>query len=178
MQNPNFLLLHVDSPEASAAFYETLLGHPPIETSPTFAMFALRSGIMLGLWSRHTVEPKAGAVGASELAFTVEDSTAVDATCLDWKRLNVSILMEPTTKDSDAALLPSIRMATACASLRRAHENSVMANHQIAVACAEHVRSNWGYAFRFGVLAITTNDLKFIAEAMGAQMPEDIALAT
>ena len=99
MPNPNFLLLHVDSPEASAAFYAELLGHPPIETSPTFVMFALKSGIMLGLWSRHTVEPRAGAVGASELAFTVKDDAAVDATCLHWKRLEVSILMEPTTMD-------------------------------------------------------------------------------
>jgi catechol 2,3-dioxygenase-like lactoylglutathione lyase family enzyme len=99
MPNPNFLLLHVDSPAASAAFYETLLGHPPIETSPTFVMFALRSGIMLGLWSRHTVEPETGAAGASELAFTVENEKAVDAAYADWKGKNVSILMAPATMD-------------------------------------------------------------------------------
>lgn len=38
-------------------------------------------------------------------------------------------------------------------------------------------RSNWGYAFRFGILAITANDLNLISEAMGAQIPEDISLA-
>jgi catechol 2,3-dioxygenase-like lactoylglutathione lyase family enzyme len=99
MPNPNFLLLHVDSPAASAAFYETLLGHPPVETSPTFVMFALKSGIMLGLWSRHTVEPESGAVGASELAFTVADEAAVEDAFADWKRKDVAILMEPVTMD-------------------------------------------------------------------------------
>ena len=61
MSDPNFILLYVDSPTASATFYTELLGHPPVEASPTFVMFALSSGVMLGLWSRHTVEPAATA---------------------------------------------------------------------------------------------------------------------
>ena len=52
MPDINFVLLYVDSPPASAKFYRELLGKPPIEQSPTFAMFAMDSGLMLGLWSR------------------------------------------------------------------------------------------------------------------------------
>ena len=42
MPDPNFILLYVDSPAASAGFYADLLGHTPVEASPTFAMFARR----------------------------------------------------------------------------------------------------------------------------------------
>ena len=43
MPDPNFIILYVESPAASAAFYAELLGRPPVEASPTFAMFALTS---------------------------------------------------------------------------------------------------------------------------------------
>ncbi|MFY3005966.1 drug:proton antiporter, partial [Achromobacter xylosoxidans] len=59
MSAKNFVIFYVDKPEASAAFYSALLNRPPVESSPTFALFALDSGLMLGLWSRHTVEPAA-----------------------------------------------------------------------------------------------------------------------
>lgn len=32
-------------------------------------------------------------------------------------------------------------------------------------------KSNWGYAFRFGVLSVTAADMDLIAEAMGAAQP-------
>ena len=38
-------------------------GRPVIDTSPTFAMLPLTDGVMLGLWSRKTVEPAATAPG-------------------------------------------------------------------------------------------------------------------
>ena len=44
--------------ERSGAFYGALLGRQPVETSPTFALFVLDNGFKLGLWSRHTVEPR------------------------------------------------------------------------------------------------------------------------
>ena len=72
MADPNFTLLYVRNPGASAAFYARLLGKSPVEASPTFAMFALDSGAMLGLWATHTVEPPATAPGGSEIAFSVE----------------------------------------------------------------------------------------------------------
>jgi len=99
MPSPNFVLLYVDSPEASGAFYAGLLERQPIEASPTFVMFALENGVMLGLWSRHTVEPAASAAGGgAELAFTVEP-VALDVTFADWKRRGIAILQQPTDMD-------------------------------------------------------------------------------
>jgi hypothetical protein len=41
MPDPNFLVLYVDNPAASAAFYRDLFGREPSEASPTFVLFAL-----------------------------------------------------------------------------------------------------------------------------------------
>jgi catechol 2,3-dioxygenase-like lactoylglutathione lyase family enzyme len=100
MPNPNFVLLYVDSPAASATFYRGILAREPVELSPTFALFALDSGLMLGLWSRHTVEPAAtGSSGASEVAFTVDDAASVDATCASWTSRGLTILQTPVDMD-------------------------------------------------------------------------------
>ncbi len=40
MPDTNFFILYVESAAASAAFYADLLGHAPIQASPTFALFA------------------------------------------------------------------------------------------------------------------------------------------
>ncbi len=100
MSDPNFILLYVNDPTASAAFYTELLGHPPVEASPTFAMFALSSGVMLGLWSRHTVEPAAPPhFGGCELAFTVADAAAVRARHAAWAARGLPIAQTPTQLD-------------------------------------------------------------------------------
>jgi len=55
---------------------------------------------MLGLWSRSTVEPAAGAPpGAGEVAFTVENVAAVEATFADWKKRGLNILQAPVQMD-------------------------------------------------------------------------------
>jgi len=98
--DPNFVILYVDSPTASAAFYADLLGRPAIEASPTFAMFALASGVMLGLWSRHTVEPAATALGGgAELAFSVDDNACVSAMHADWCARGLVIAQAPVAMD-------------------------------------------------------------------------------
>lgn len=100
MPVPNFVLLYVDSPAQSAAFYGGLLGHEPIEASPTFALFSLPNGLMLGLWSRHTVEPKAaGAGGGSELGFPVESREAVNSAHDAWRDKGIQILQAPCAMD-------------------------------------------------------------------------------
>jgi catechol 2,3-dioxygenase-like lactoylglutathione lyase family enzyme len=97
MPELSLVILYVDSPVASAAFYEGLLGQPPVEASPTFAMFRLPSGIGIGLWSRHTVEPAAAASGGgTELAFTAGDADAVHA---DWAARGLPIAQPPTEMD-------------------------------------------------------------------------------
>jgi predicted enzyme related to lactoylglutathione lyase len=98
--DPNFILLYVESPTASAAFYADLLERPPVESSPTFAMFALASGVMLGLWARHTVEPTATAFGGGgEIAFAVADRDTVHALHADWSRRGLTIIQPPTDMD-------------------------------------------------------------------------------
>jgi predicted enzyme related to lactoylglutathione lyase len=100
MPAPNFTILYVDNPPASAAFYAGLLGQQAAETSPTFALFALPSGLMLGLWSRHTVEPAATAAGGgAEVAFTVASADAVDAAHAEWSGRGLKILQPPTDMD-------------------------------------------------------------------------------
>lgn len=100
MSDFSFVILYVDSPPASAAFYADLLGRAAIESSPTFAMFALGSGVMLGLWSRHTAEPVPQAQGGGgEVAFTVADPEAVRRTHADWTRRGLVIAQPPTEMD-------------------------------------------------------------------------------
>jgi len=100
MIDPNFILLCVDSPETSAAFYAELLGTQPLECSPTFAMFALASGVKLGLWSRHTVEPAAQATsGGGEVGFALPDQAAVDTLHDQWLERGATIIQSPTVVD-------------------------------------------------------------------------------
>lgn len=100
MSQPNFVILYVDSPAASANFYEKLLGNKPVEASPTFALFALQSGLMLGLWSKHTVEPAAMAAGGgAELAFALDNRHELGELYAKWKSQELPIIQEPTLMD-------------------------------------------------------------------------------
>ena len=101
MADPNFIILYVDSPSASADFYAELLGKQPVESSPTFAMFALPSGVMLGLWSRHTVEPAAAPTlgGSSEVAFAVESKSEVTALYDAWSGRGLRVAQQPVDMD-------------------------------------------------------------------------------
>lgn len=100
MPDPSFVILYVDNPPASAAFYQRLLAAPVIEQSPTFAMLPLREGVLLGLWSRHTVEPAAAAAGGgAEVGFTVASDEEVDRTHAAWRKLGLPILQAPTGMD-------------------------------------------------------------------------------
>lgn len=100
MLHPNFILLYVENPSLSAHFYADLLDTAAIESSPTFAMFALDSGVMLGLWAKHTVLPTAIATPAShELAFAVENNQVVDAMAQDWQARGISLAQAPTMLD-------------------------------------------------------------------------------
>lgn len=99
LPDPNFVLLYVNSPADSAAFYARLLGKPAVEVSPTFALFALASGTMLGLWAAHTVQPAATAVGGAELAFAVDSITTVQSMHSSWVAKGLPIAQAPTAMD-------------------------------------------------------------------------------
>ncbi len=96
MTDPNFFILYVDSPLASADFYSGLLGKAPLQAAPTFVMFALDSGVMLGLWTKHEVEPAATAAGGAELAFSVADNDTVRTLHADWVKRGLIIAQPPT----------------------------------------------------------------------------------
>jgi catechol 2,3-dioxygenase-like lactoylglutathione lyase family enzyme len=100
MADPNFFILYVNNPPASTDCYTTILGKGPIEASPTFAMFALESGVMMGLWSRLTVEPAAETLpGSGEIAFSVADRAEVDAKYQEWSGHGIRIVQTPTAMD-------------------------------------------------------------------------------
>lgn len=96
----NFVLLYVSDPLASAAFYSKLLGCPPAEASPTFAMLPLSGDVMLGLWLRKDVMPRpVASPGGSEIALVVADANAVRATHHEWVHHRLGIVQPPTEMD-------------------------------------------------------------------------------
>ena len=99
MSDPNFVILYVKSPADSVAFYADLLGKAAVEASPTFAMFALDSGTMLGLWAAHTVEPTASAAGGAEIAFAVDAVETVKSMHATWSAKGLKVVQSPTGMD-------------------------------------------------------------------------------
>lgn len=97
MLHPNFVLLYVANTDISTKFYADILASKPVETSPTFAMFALQSGVMLGLWKKDGVlpAPLAGG-GGSELAFATENKTVVNNMYKNWVEKGLVIAQTPT----------------------------------------------------------------------------------
>ena len=100
MLDPNFILLYVDSPADSATFYQKLLGRPPVESSPSFAMFPLRDGMLLGLWVRTDVQPHAPFTGGgAEIGFPVASDAEVLALRDAWSAIGAAVIQEPTHLD-------------------------------------------------------------------------------
>ncbi len=100
MTDPTYLLLYVDDPLKSAAFYGELTGKKPVELQSTFALFVLDSRFKLGLWKRGDVQPAADAkIGGSEICFTVESHDEVRQTRADWAKKGLRILQEPAELD-------------------------------------------------------------------------------
>jgi|ERR1700722_531338 len=98
MSDPNFMLLYVDDLNASVRFYSDLLGYPPADASPAFAMYRLESGLMLGLWSKHDAEPKPSATGGgTELGFPESTLDHLQATFKRWTEKGLKIA-QPLTK--------------------------------------------------------------------------------
>ena len=100
MHDPNFVILYVADPVASAAFYTRLLDRAPVEASPTFAMFKLESGTMLGLWSRAGVLPPPDAApGGSEIGIAVAADADVDRVHATWAGRGLTIAQPPSAMD-------------------------------------------------------------------------------
>lgn len=96
----SFVLFFVQDPLKSAAFYRRLLGIEPVESSPTFVLFALGQGSRLGLWSRTTARPPVKAEGGScEICFSKESTAQVEALYTQWKQMGVIMAQEPIAMD-------------------------------------------------------------------------------
>ncbi len=92
-----FTLLFVTNPQTSSLFYQKILNIKPIEESPTFVMFALANGVMLGLWSKYTAEPRVDASpSALEICFPTED---VDQLYEEWGAKHMTVAQKPTDMD-------------------------------------------------------------------------------
>lgn len=97
MPSLGFVLLFVANPQKSGLFYQDLFEMKPIEESPTFVMFALHNGVMLGLWSKYTAEPRPeSSAGALEVCFPADD---VDALYEAWRKKHVTIMQKPVDMD-------------------------------------------------------------------------------
>jgi predicted enzyme related to lactoylglutathione lyase len=116
---PSFILLYVENPLASAAFYEKLFGRPPVDSSTNFSVFALDNSLKLGLWREGDVQPKPTAEpGGAEIIFSLDGNEAVDALYADWRKRGLSIAQEPTAMDfgyTFVALDPDGHRIRACA---------------------------------------------------------------
>lgn len=100
MLTPHYTILYVADPSASARLYAGLLDAQPIDVMPTFSLFALDAGRMLGLWARDSVKPPPDGHGAtSELAFKLDAPAAVDALHAAWRERGLTILQAPVALD-------------------------------------------------------------------------------
>lgn len=95
--NLGFVLLFVANPQKSSFFYQDIFGIKPIEESPTFVMFALKNGVMLGLWSKYTAEPRVEVPpGAAEVCFATE---GVDAMYEALGKKHLTVAQKPIDMD-------------------------------------------------------------------------------
>lgn len=96
MSYSSFAILYVNDVAESVAFYSKLIKSEPIENAPTFALFALEGGMMLGLWRKADIEPAAShPTGASEISISFEDKVRVDAMHQAWSAFGVKITLPP-----------------------------------------------------------------------------------
>lgn len=92
-----FTLLFVENPQKSSLFYQEFFKLKPIEESATFVLFALKNGVMLGLWSKYTAEPRVEASpGALEICFSAED---VDGLYEEWSKMHMTVAQKPADMD-------------------------------------------------------------------------------
>lgn len=98
MFKPSTLLQYVRDVTASVTFYSSILGTPPVEQTPGFALFLLGDGAALGLWQRDVVLPAVTAeAGAAELATVVANAAEVQQLHDAWRALGVRITQAPVT---------------------------------------------------------------------------------
>ncbi|WP_131783494.1 VOC family protein [Legionella gresilensis] len=96
MLEPNALVMYVKNLHESNSFYQGLLGIQAEESSPTFKMFKLPNGLMLGLKDSNALQTMGIDSSGNELVFTVTDNAEVDALFLKWQQKEMAIIQAPT----------------------------------------------------------------------------------
>ncbi|MBA1192131.1 glyoxalase [Pseudomonas entomophila] len=92
MSHQHLILLYVRDPQASAAFYEQLLGTSTQSMFPHYVSFALNEGTALGLWSIAARDFRSGGRGhRGEVAFLVDTPEHVETLYRQWAEHGVRI---------------------------------------------------------------------------------------
>ncbi|MBA8901355.1 VOC family protein [Phyllobacterium sp. P30BS-XVII] len=100
MANPNLMILYVANAPVSRAFYAQLLKREPLEETENFAMFALDSGLLFGLWASEKVQPPVTMTGSgTELVFSVGTDDEVETAHRDWAARGLTIAQAPVLMD-------------------------------------------------------------------------------
>jgi predicted enzyme related to lactoylglutathione lyase len=100
MANINLIVLYVEDPAASAAFYEKLLGAAAAVMSPNFCAFPMAGNGTLGLWRKSHVKPEPSGTGAAnEIGIMLPDAEAITACHQRWAAAGVDIEQDPVTLD-------------------------------------------------------------------------------
>jgi catechol 2,3-dioxygenase-like lactoylglutathione lyase family enzyme len=98
MFKPNSVILYVNDVDVSTKFYESIFGEKPIEAFPGFSVFSLKDGFILGLQTKHDIEPKPQPTfGGFELCLSDISIDEVDSIYSDFKARNVPMALTPTT---------------------------------------------------------------------------------
>lgn len=97
MFKPNSIILYVDNVDISTEFYKSILGEGPIEAFPGFSVFSLKDGFILGLQTKHDIEPKPQLnFGGFELCLSDISKEDVDSIYSDLVTRNVPMALQPT----------------------------------------------------------------------------------
>ncbi|MBZ9935875.1 VOC family protein [Mesorhizobium sp. BR1-1-16] len=100
MANLNLIVLYVEDPAASAAFYEKLLGAAPAVMSPNFYAFPMAGNGTLGLWRKSHVKPEpTGSGAANEIGIMLPGADAIAACHERWSAAGVDFEQDLATLD-------------------------------------------------------------------------------
>lgn len=92
MLSPNLILLYVEDPRKSAAFYTRLLGREPVAAFPNYVAYALENGLTFSLWSINADNfVSSGSGHRMEIAFMVKDDGEVERLHVEWRKAGVPI---------------------------------------------------------------------------------------
>jgi len=99
MRTLDYILLAVKNPRATAKLYTRILGHEPVDTSDSFVLFVLPTGLKIGLWIASEVKPVPRSPGGVEISFSEPSREAVRKTYEEWRELGLRVVQEPTDMD-------------------------------------------------------------------------------